>query len=344
MSATLRGALSLPLLLALYFRGTAAQLPAQESAILPDSLLIEVALDRYALVGMTPLRGAQKFIIPSVLLYLSIDGAPRFSSVTVRSSASVTTEYHLLGLKKTLAEELAQHVQTDLARLFRAAGMTVQLYDDVRSGSSIASIARLPVDTMYGVPTIRMTSPRTTWAVIAPSDAQSFAGAQLRKHLAFRNLARETGAIVIIPEIWIQAPRVERMPLGQAGTVSVGASMEAAMDVAQAALTFITPTGATGSITHMVPIPDVATGIGSFAQIGSDSLQYGNALSAADLSFLSGTGIIGVSQARAPGGSRANVTSYNVMISEDNYSLGVLRGAISFLKAAVDAIQRERAR
>ncbi len=305
---------------------------AQQSRILPDSALIAVKPERLGLVGIKSLRGAEKFIVPTVLLYLSIDGTARAADHSVRVSSAVSGEYRVLGLQAPFVQDLARSVQSDLAARFRSTGASLLLYEEVQSNPLLSAVQRLPVDTSYGVPTAFRRMPRTTYAIIAPSDAQRFAGAELKKHQAFKNLARETGAVVIVAELWFQSPQFERL-LSPPEEIAAKMIMSPGMDLWQAALTFITPSGATGSITHMTPIVGVGRGIGDLIQTGADTAQFSNSM----VRRLLGSGI-----GKSLGSNVFATTTLNFVVSEGPYSDGVLRGAMSFLSAAIAVIERER--
>jgi hypothetical protein len=253
----------------------------------------------------------------------------------------VRGSYRVRGLTTPFVAELAALAQMDLRDRFTRLGATVTTYADVANNPLLAGIPRLAVDSTYHAPIEQLNSATTTYVVVAPTDSQLFAGAAYRKHIPFRELARATGAVVVIPELWFNAPQLERGGLGRPGQVTASMSVGSGMDLAQASLTFITPNGETGSITLMSPLLDVERGVGTLVRLNADSARFG-AQSVASLTALSQAGLIGLASARLTGGNLVIENSFDLVIGEGEYSVGVMRGAASFFKAAAAAIAQSR--
>jgi hypothetical protein len=307
------------------FSVQAQSLPADTSSIaIPES--------RLGLVGMKGLRGSQSFVVPTVLLYLSSEGVARVAAQSTRIARQVTGEYRVFGLRESFAESLAARIQASLTDPLASPGPKPILYDSVKSFESVRQIPRMRPDTLFGAPISKTNSPRTTFVIVAPTDAQLFAGAEMKKHLAFRNFARESGATVLVPELWFQTPQSKRL-LGTPDQVTASMQMDPGMDLYRASITFITATGATGSITLMNAI-EAADAVGDLMLTGADTALFSNSMSR----------YLGFPYAGGPNSSAFMTNRLNFMISEEHYSMAVMRGAMSFLEAAFAVVDRERRR
>jgi hypothetical protein len=294
---------------------------------------VNIPANRIGLVGIKSLRGTQKFIMPTVLLYVTTEGVAKSSAQSVGITKSVTSEYHVLGIHKSFAEGLAARVQSSFAASFTAAGMSLQLFDDISAIAAVANIPRLSADSQYSAPVSVRKFPKAKYVVVAPTDAQLFAGAELKKHIAFKALARETGATVVIPELWFQTPKYAQLP-GFSDRMSALMLMEPGVDLLRASLTFITPDGESGSLTYMVPV-QVGNAVGDLKLAGEETARFSNSYSRYLGFFLDN------------GGENSNSFTTNrisLIVSEPDLAASVVRGAMAFLNASLVVIDRERRR
>ena len=314
----------------------AQHLTAQQ--ILPDSMLKPVAERTLLIAGPRTLQNATRFVLPTVILHVNADGAPRATALTARTTTTVSTEYQVLGLRREFVEETAGYVQAELARMLRAKNLEVLLFEDVKGGSAIPKLATLEADTMYGTPVLKENGPRTTYATVAPSLLQLFAGDPLKKHLKFAELARETQAVVLIPELWFNSPQTNRA-LGSPGRTTATINVGEGMDLTKGGLFFITPRGESGSITLAVPLANVSADAGTMLHTEADS----NATrTASGITF--GSTYLGLSYRGVFARNQSNSYAFGFAVKEEHYGLGLLVGAMSFLNAAVTIVDRERQR
>jgi hypothetical protein len=311
-----------------------------QARVSPDSLLMHVPAHALSVSGEGGLRGARRFIVPTAVLHLSVDGIMRSSANTLRSTATVRSMYMVRGLTLPFVGHLAEQVLADLQSRLEGQGATVQGYRDVAANPLVRAVPRLVIDTAYRAPVVRDGTGLTTYAVAAPSDSQLFAGAPQRKHLAFRALARESGAVIVIAELWFNAPQHTRAVVGPPDRLTAGLNVNPGLGLVQAALTFITPTGATGAVSLRVPLNDLDVGVGELKQLSTDSVRFGNVLRSTDLMTLSAAGVIGLADARTRGGNAAVEAYLDFAIDENLYGAAVLRGAASFFRSAARELVR----
>jgi hypothetical protein len=331
-----------PALLLTLVTGAPGLLRAQGMIVLPDTMLMQIEPARLPVAGGRGLRGATRFIVPTVLLHLSVDGSYRASSVTLRSAATVRGDYVVTGLKKDFVTELASHVQNDFVARLSATEVNVVTFADVSANPLVAQLAKQPVDSNYGTPVLAVSATRTNYAVIAPTDAQLFSGRTFAKHQQFRELARATGAVVLVPELFFNTPQFARASTPNADQVASAISVRSGMDLTQAALTFVTPAGGVGSITLASALTDLGTAVGDLKELDVAISQTGFATGAADSRTLGQVGLSGLAGAGASGRNAIRQHSLEFAVGETEYSLGVLRGAASFFRGALMVLDRER--
>jgi hypothetical protein len=297
-----------------------------------DSLIAGLEPARLDVIGLKGLKGATTVIIPGTLLHLAMDGTIKASGGMVMSTLGVRANYRVRGISETFASQLSARVEGDLRQRLSSAGFRVLTHADVAAAEGMKSTKQLNENLRYGAPTINTTAPEITFATIAPSPAQLFAGGVFNKHKPFRNLAREMNAVVIVPELFLATPQSTRGSRAISSLTIPLVTVNTNMSLMRAGLTFITPSGATGSITLSRAIENIGLGIAEMVSAGSDSAR-------AFVDRNTGSRYIGDPTARLPARFANSSGSFDLMIHEQLYEAGVLLGAAAFFKAAVAAIE-----
>jgi hypothetical protein len=290
---------------------------------------------RLAVSGGPLSRDSRPVLIPTALLYLSLEGSMSASSQTTRSAASVTLDYRVVGLRKVDLEELALVIQTELATRLQERGMVVR-EDDAQVRAVAARPATVPIDTAYGVAIVRDRALKTTFGVVASYGAQPSDLSHDRSLAAYRALAREHDIIVMIPELWFTAPQLTPEKGFVPGAVSARMTVSQGMDLQRARLTMIMPTGATGFVSLKDPVTGLSENVGAIVALAGDSTRFGTA-SADDRRAMTAAGLIGL-RANPQGGNALSANSVELRVSRGAYSRAVLRGAASFFQAGVAVI------
>ena len=309
---------------------------------MPDSMLLPVPALQLSASGPARLGESGTIIVPTVLLHVSLHGSIRAPLSTVRTNTVVTVAYAVIGLEKSVLEEVAQVAQGELIARLRRSGLSVSGYEAVADRPEVARLARLAVDTAYGAPVIHDEASRTTYAVIAPSDTQAIGWQGKDQRSRLTALARQMGATVVIPELWFQAPQLQRfVGLTLDGTIT-GASISSNMDLLRASLRFVTPSGDTGSISLNEPLTDIALAVGEVTLVEADTTALITTL----------TGMI--QKAERARGDTANAdrprsrparnwttrNQFEVAILLGVYSRAVMRGASSFFQGVAVTVRR----
>jgi len=313
---------------------------AQRDPIIPDSVLISIPEKWIRLVGRESLRESRTIVVPTVLHYLSVDGAMRSTSAAVRGNATVTIEYTVVGLEKTVVEEMAQGVEMDFIARLRRQGLTVLGYADIESNPLVARMERRAVDTTYGTPIVRNDASRTTYAVVAPTGRQLFPADPRRPALGFLALAKELNAIVIVPELWVNAPRLARARMQIPGRLAAGMNADPGLDMHQASVAFVTPSGAMGSISLNEALATLSADAGALNLAHADSFATGVSSNVATMQALDRAGMIGLARARGAARNKSRNDQLDFVVAPRAYHLAVLVGAASFFQVAAAQIAR----
>lgn len=152
------------------------------------------------------LGSATTFIIPTVSLMITSHGDVWAQSRNGEANAQARAKFYVSGLKKEVVQGLARQVQDDLVAKLRAAGYTVLTYDDVKSNAEIAGHGRDAPDSKWGLPT--NTKDSLTYVIATPTDAQAFDRPINGPVWWMRNVAKEKGAVILVPEITFTVPQV----------------------------------------------------------------------------------------------------------------------------------------
>jgi hypothetical protein len=251
---------------------------------------------------------------------------------SVRTNTAVTVAYAVVGLEKPLVEEIAQVAHGELVGRLRRAGIAVASFDSVSGHPAIARLARLPLDSAYGAPIVRDDDLKAVYGIVAPSDTQAIGWRGNEAGLAA--LARELGATVVIPELWFQAPQLQRFSSLIHGGFSIGATVASSMDLERASLRFVTPAGDTGSISLARPVVGLSDNIGEvrFTRVDTTALMT---TAAGMRARVLGRPVVdsGVAPQR-PARQWLTDNEYEIVVAPGRYTRAVLRGASSFFQAA----------
>jgi hypothetical protein len=309
-------------------------------AVTPDSLLLPVPPSQLAHSGAGRIGETGAVLVPTVLLHVSINGSIRAPVQSVRTSTVVTAEYSVAGLEKWFLEQIALVAQIELTTRLERGGFRVSTYEDVGDHPLVARLARLQIDTSYGAPVVDDRERRTFYAIIAPSDTQTIGWQTPGNGAAFAALARETGATVVVPELWLQAPELGRFTSIGDARLSTGIMVAGSMDLVRAAVSFATPSGATGSISLREPLAGLSENVGEIALVQIDTTLLGT------------HPIVGAMMARRAERitlgrgpqprNRGTDNYYELTIEPYAYSRAVLRGAASFFQAVANTAARPR--
>jgi hypothetical protein len=311
---------------------------AQRDPIIHDTVIVPIPDAKLKVVSREALKESRTIVIPTVLEYLSIDGTMRSTSAAVRGNAQVTFEYTVVGLTDSFVEEMAQVAQWDLIARLRRQGLTVLDYLDIETNPLVARMGRQKVDTTYGSAIVRDDASRTTYAVVAPSSAQRFAIDPRQPAIGFQALAKELNAIVIVPELWIRAPRLDRQRMQIPGVLAAKLNADPGLDLQKASFSFVTPSGVMGSISLTEALETLSQDVGAIVHAGADSLATGVAVGGGGLVLEAG--MIGLSRSRSAARNKSRNDQLDFVISPSPYSLAVLVGAASFFHAAAAAIAK----
>ncbi len=314
-------------------------LPAgAQAGLMPDSILVPITPSQLVITGTAGSVKPTTLFVPTVLLHLSVEGSMKAATTGTRTTSAVSATYAVVGLGRELVAEVAQVAQAELGARLRRAGHAVVTYDSVGAQPTLARLGRLAADTSVGAPAIRQRSPRATYAIIAPSDTQLLATADSAGRAILAAVARELGATVVVPELWYQAPQLERDISLVHGGVRTGMTVVAGMDLIRATLTFVAPSGATGSIALRRPLAGISDHVGELTHVDSTVTALGGGMTAAiALGRGDMIGVIRVGRAR----NRTSEDDYELTIAPGAYSRALLVGAVSFFRAAVAVTARE---
>jgi hypothetical protein len=245
----------------------------------------------------------------------------------------------VVGLEKPLLEEIALVAQSELVGRLRRAGLSVSTYDSVADNAIMRQLRRLPVDTNYGAPVVRGDEGRTVFAIVAPADTQTLAmDAGGRAGLV--RLAKALGTTIMVPELWFNAPQLQRTATMSHSFLSTrmssGVSIAGSMELSRASIHIVTPAGDTGSISLRAPLTDLSEDVGQLSPAPADSQGAGAARSASAVRAPTDAGIVVAGIRR----DRSRTTEYELVVAPSRYSRAMLRGAASFFRGVAASVQR----
>ncbi|MEO8382519.1 MAG: hypothetical protein ABI779_22860 [Acidobacteriota bacterium] len=188
---------------------TASTLVAQSPAMQP----FEVNMERVKFSAFGGNSGTTTtYLIPTVNLQVSVAGAVWAKAGRTKAHA----RYYVDGMSKEMLQALAKDIQDDLVTRLRGAGYTVLTYDDVKSEPEVVSHQRNTIDKEYGVPTTGgfdlpggFGKP-VKFALVSPSDEQSFDSPIQGPAWWLRGIAKAKNLTVIVPELTFNAADVRR--------------------------------------------------------------------------------------------------------------------------------------
>ena len=310
----------------------ATSLGAQQSALLPDSLLVAVPDSILIENGSARVGTPGGLVVPTVLLHVSVQGSIQSARlVTQREIAGLTFEYVVVGLEKPLLEEIALVAEAELVGRLRRAGLSVSTYDSVADNSIVRGLRRLAPDTSYGAPVARGDEGRTVYAIVAPADTQTFS-MDAAGRAGLLRLAKSLDRTIMIPELWFNSPQLQRTASMSQSFLSTRMTSEASitgsMTLTRASLLVVTPAGETGSISLTQPLIGLSEDVGELSP--ADSGAPGAARSPSAVRAPNDTGIADPGLRR----DRTKTTEYELVVAPGRYSLAMLRGAASFFQAA----------
>ena len=318
----------------------ATSLGAQQSVLMPDSMLVAVPESSLVESGRARVGASGGVLVPTVLLHVSVQGSIQSARLVTQSSvAGLTFEYVVAGLEKPLLEEIAQVAQSELVGRLRRAGLSVSTYDSVADNSIVRGLRRLAADTSYGAPVVRGDEGRTVYAIAAPADTQTFS-LDAGGRAGLIRLAKTLGTTIMIPELWFNAPQLQRTASMSHGflltRMSSGASIAGSMELNRASLFVVTPAGDTGSIALSTPLTGLSDDVGELSPARADSGAERTARSATAVRVPGDAGIV------VPGirRDRTATTEYELVVAPGRYSRAMLRGAASFFQGVAATVPR----
>ncbi len=240
---------------------------------------------------------------------------------TVKAGA----KYKVVGIDKSLAQEIAQRAYDDFVAKLRAAGYTVLTYADIRDRDFVKSAEREKVDATMGLPVEAARGSDETYVVAAPSDEQQFVtgmnGGEFNQFIHWGK-PLFTDATIIIPQYTIAAPQVWGEASGSYSTISAAIKTDPGMQLRSGMAHWM---GApVVRIMHGIPgvtteaQVKVADRVGELAQTADNTSSSANALSKG-LSMLTGFGSI-----------QQSSSEYTFTIDRNTYMAGALKGAGEF--------------
>lgn len=316
----------------------ASRTGAQQAQVVPDASMIPLSASDLVAAGMDGLKGASTVLVPAVMVHVSVSGAMKVSDTRVRGTAIANTEYFVTGLRKSDLEEAALVLELELVARLRAAGLTVLRYEDVKDRAALNGVVRLAADTVFGLPITKNATIKTTFATITASDDQSRAWDLRTPPPALSDLARQTGAVIVIPELWFLAPQMEGAKAGSFTNPTAKVQMRSGMDLFEASLTLVMPSGSTASMRLKKPVTGLADAVGDLELVSEETVYFGAAAVGA-LQLVSGASLARTSSSP---GSRISKGSFVLTVNPGQYSSALLIGGASFLRVAAEALLKAR--
>lgn len=181
----------------LVMAASAAPLAAQDAPF-------EVNLDRVKVAGGNRLGDSDTYFIPTFYLLVAAKG----SAWASKGGAQAHAKWFVDGLTKEMMQDFSKKLHDDLATKIRAAGYKVLTYDDMKGDPALAEKNLMGTDEKWGMPTRKGIFESTRFVVGTPTDAQAYSFGITGPVWPFRGLAKDKQVVVLVPEIWFQAPQV----------------------------------------------------------------------------------------------------------------------------------------
>lgn len=165
-----------------------------------------INMDRVEMSHTGNFADSKTYFIPTV--YLRVMARTQTSIKSEGSSgASAKAKVFIDGIEKSLFQGLAQKVYDDLVAKIRGAGYTVLTYDDMKA--ELADMDRMKPNEKYGFPTKASDGVSgVDFAIVTPSDEQAFNYGVTGIMYRYRGLAKDKGAVVLIPDIYFSITEV----------------------------------------------------------------------------------------------------------------------------------------
>jgi hypothetical protein len=207
----------------------------------------------------------------------------------------------------------------------------VRTYEDIKNQEVVKNATRDSRDATVGMPIEKDPSGNTVFAIVAPSDDQTFkntiSGGVFSPFMRMGKSRLEEGTI-IIPTYTIAAPQAWGETGGGYKRISATANVAPGMNLTFAIASVLTHKGGWGDVRTKEQVINISESVGELKEEDKTD-KAGNAFSAA-LSGLTGSGSTTSSKA-----------AYQLVVDKDAYTTGVLRGTGAFnaevAKAAAEA-------
>lgn len=190
------------------------------------------------------------YLVPTVNLQISVAGAVWAKAGRSKAHA----RYYVDGVTREMLQGLAKNLQDDLVTRLRGAGYSVLTYEDVKTAPEVASLARNTINTEYGVPTTGgfdlpggFGKP-VKFALVSPSDEQSFDSPTQGPAWPFRGMAKAQNLTVIVPELTFTTPQMFSESSSTAFKDTAGVSADPSMVFEGAKIAGVNPKGGQPSV------------------------------------------------------------------------------------------------
>ncbi|NOT08430.1 MAG: hypothetical protein HOP28_09520 [Gemmatimonadales bacterium] len=293
--------------------GLAIPAAGRALAQVPDLAPLEVNVN-----GGKYLNDSKTILIPTVNLYLAIEGTAWSTGKSQGNNVKTKGKYAVRGIDKAWAQGLSRQIHDDLVGRLKAEGYTVLTYGDIKGDENVVSIGRRKADEHYPLPKVGDKVMTIDYLLAAPSDEQAFKPPLQGPHWAFRGAAKGHDAVVLIPEYWILTPQMWGEKEEGYKRVSTSINIAPGMNLRAAWIWFINPKAAGGTIQTKSETRNVTETAGTVSETGSNEIDAG---------WLKQTS-----------------ASWKMTIDPTAYGAGVLRAAGAVNKAVIEAMKKENAK
>lgn len=275
-------------------------------------------------------RETKTILVPTVILRVATEGSVFVAKGAGSSTASAKGSYAVHGLDKAALMALAAELQENFVKKLRADGWTVLTYEDVKADPEIVKLERRAADGALGLPAEKDNGSRASYALVSPTEAQSFKPAMQGVHWPFRFIAKARNATVVIPQIDIIAPQVWGETRKGYKSASAEVKHLPGMNLNFAMILVLTPKGGGGVVCKLKhAIVNTGENVGTFVDAKDTSPGAANGISKG-LSILGGGGSI----------NRASA-AYQFAIEPKAFNSAVLRGGDAFLGQVAKVMSAE---